>query len=84
MDLSDSFLSHNRKRVPVSWGCLLGFPGTSVVKNLPGNAGDVGLTPWTGRSPKEEMATHSSILAWEMPWTEDTTKLPSMNASKIF
>ena len=82
MDLSDSFLNHNSKRVPVSWGCLLGFPGTSVVKNLPGNAGDVRLTPGTGRSPKEEMTTHSSILAWEMPWTEEPGKLQSMGPQK--
>ena len=27
-----------------------GFPGGSVVKNLPGNAGDMGSVPWSGRS----------------------------------
>ena len=32
---------------------LLGFPGGSVVKNLPVNAGDVGLIPESGRSPGE-------------------------------
>ena len=47
-----------------------GFPGGSVVKNLPANAGDMGLTPRLGRSPEEGMATHSSILAWRIPWTE--------------
>ena len=31
----------------------LGFPGGSVVKNLPGNAGDVGSIPESGRSPGE-------------------------------
>ena len=44
----------------------LGFPGGSVVKNLPANAGDtedVGSIPALGRSQEEEMATHSSILA---------------------
>ena len=30
---------------------LVGFPGGSVVKNLPANAGDMGLIPGTGRSP---------------------------------
>ena len=29
-----------------------GFPGGSVAKNIPGNAGDVGLIPWLGRSPR--------------------------------
>ena len=38
-------------------------PGGLVVSNLPANEGDVGLIPGSGRSPKKEMATHSSILA---------------------
>ena len=40
-----------------------------VVKNLPvnaGDSGDMGLIPGVGRSLEEEMATHSSILAWKM------------------
>ena len=40
-----------------------------MVKNLPTNAGDirdVGLIPGSGRSPKEDMGTHSSILAWRI------------------
>ena len=40
VNLSGSLMNHNRKRVPVSWGCLLGFPGASVVKNLPAKAGE--------------------------------------------
>ena len=43
------------------------FPAVSVVKNPPANAGDVGSNPGLGRSQENEMATHSSILAWEMP-----------------
>ena len=40
-----------------------GLPRGSVVKNLLANAGDAGSIPgW------KEMATHSSILAWEIPW----------------
>ena len=49
----------------------MGFPGSSVVKNPPANAGDVGLIPGLGRSPKGG-ATHSSILAWKIPWTEES------------
>ena len=30
----------------------MGFPGSSVVKNLPANAGDVGFNPWVGKIPK--------------------------------
>ena len=36
-----------------------------MVKNPPVNAGDVGLTPGSGRPLEEEMATHSRILAGE-------------------
>ena len=32
------------------------------------NAGNLGLIPGLGRSPGEEKATHSSILAWRIPW----------------
>ena len=52
----------------------LGFPGDAAVKNLPANAGDTGeagLIPGPGRSHEEDMATHSSILAWKIPWTEE-------------
>ena len=59
----------------------MGFPGGSVVKNLPANAGDTGLVP--GNIPLEkEMATHSSILAWEIPWTEEPGGLQSMGLQK--
>ena len=49
----------------------MGFPGGSVVKNLPVNAGDAGLIPGSGRSRGEGNATHSSILVWKIPWTEE-------------
>ena len=48
-----------------------GFPSGSMVKNLPPNAGDRGLIPGSGRSPGEEMVIYFSILAWEIPWTEE-------------
>ena len=51
-----------------------GFPGGSVVKNMPANAGKVGLIPDLGRSPGEGNP-HSSILAWEIPWTEEPCRL---------
>ena len=47
-----------------------------MVKNSPANAGDrrdTGLIPGSGRFPGvEEMATHSSILAWKIPWSEES------------
>ena len=48
------------------------FPGGSEVKNLPANARDTrdpGSVPWWEDLLEEEMATHSSILAWNIPWT---------------
>ena len=52
------------------------FPGGSVVKNLHVNHGDAGLIPGLGRSAKKkEMATHFSILAWRIPWTEEPGSL---------
>ena len=50
-----------------------------MVKNLPANAGDTGSIPGSGRlpAPEKEMATHSSILAWEIPWTEEPGGLQS-------
>ena len=44
--------------------------GGTAVRNLPANVGDAGYTgfdPWV----KEE-AAHSSILAWKIPWTEES------------
>ena len=42
-----------------------------MVKNLPANTGDTDLIS-VGKSPMEkDMATHSGILAWETPWTEE-------------
>ena len=50
--------------------CLLSGFG-SVVKNPPANAGDVGLIPRSGTSPGEGNGSHSRILVWEIPWTEE-------------
>ena len=49
----------------------MGFPGGSVVKNPPANAGDSGLIPGSGRSPGVGNGNHPSILAWKIPWTEE-------------
>ena len=51
-----------------------GFPGGSVVKNPPANAGHAGdVGSILGRQGPLEvgMATHSNILAWKIPWTEE-------------
>ena len=56
------------------------------IKNLPasaGEAGDLGPIPVSGRSLGEGMATHSNILAWEIPWTEEPGSLQSMGLQRI-
>ena len=52
-----------------------------VVKNHPSLAGyarDVSLIPRRGRSLEEGMATHSSVIAWRIPWTEEPGRLQFM------
>ena len=58
-----------------------GFPGGSVVKNPPakaGDTGDLGLIPGREYPLGEELATPSSILAWEIPRTEEPGLLQSL------
>ena len=52
-----------------------GFPGGSVVKNPPANAGDMGLIPGSGRSLEKKMAAYSSILTCKIPGTEKPSGL---------
>ena len=51
-----------------------------MVKNLPANAGDVkeGLILGVEKPLEEGMATHSSMLAWTVPWTEKPGGLQSI------
>ena len=42
-----------------------------MIKNPLASAGDVGSIPVSGRPLEKKMATHSSILAWEVLWTEE-------------
>ena len=54
-----------------------------VVKNLHANAEDQHSIPGLGRSPGEEMAVHSSILAWKIPWTAEPGRLLSMGSQRV-
>ena len=47
------------------------------------NAGDLGSIPGLGRSLEKEMATHSSILAWRIPWTEEPGRLQSTGSQRV-
>ena len=57
-----------------------------VVKITAASAGDVrdvGSIPGSGRSLEEGMATHTSILAWRIPWTEEPGRLHSMGLQRV-
>ena len=54
-----------------------------MVKNSPANVGDAGSIPRLGRSPGEGKGNPSSILAWEIPWTEDPGGLQSMGFQRV-
>ena len=60
-------------------GLLLGFPGGSDIKVSASNAGDPG---WEDPLEKE-MATHSSILAWRIPWMEEPCRPQSMGSQRV-
>ena len=59
------------------------FPGGSAVENPPASAGDAGSIPGSGRSLEDGMATHSSMLAWRMSWTEEPGRLQSMGSQRV-
>ena len=63
----------------------MGFPGSSVVKNPPANAEmqEMWARSLGQEDPlKKELVTLSSILAWEIPWTDEPGGLQSMGSQK--
>ena len=62
---------------------LLWASQVAVFKNWLAYAGDMGTVPVSGRSLEKEMAAHSSILAWEIPWTEEPGGLQSMGSPRV-
>ena len=62
---------------------VLGFPGGSVVKNPP-TVQETQVRSLGWEDPlKKEMATHSSILAWRIPQTEEPGGLQSMGSQEL-
>jgi len=58
-------------------------PGDSDGKGNACNAGDPGLIPGLGNLLEKGMATHSSILAWKIPWTAEPGGLQSMGLRRV-
>ena len=57
-----------------------------AVKSPPAHAGDVkevSLIPGPEDPLEEGMATHSSVLAWRIPWTEEPGGLQSMGSQRV-
>ena len=48
-----------------------------------GDTRDMGSVPGSGRFPGKEMAIHSSILAWRIPWTEEPGWPWSMGLQRV-
>ena len=89
---SEMKTQHNQKQInffknymeKLTKPCI--FPGGASDKEPPANAGDVREAcsiPSSGRSLKKEMATHSSILAWKVPWPEEPGRLQSMGLQRV-
>ena len=57
-----------------------------MVNNLPANAGDLrdtGLILGSGNPLEKEMAAHSSILVWRIPWTKEPSMLQSVGSQRV-
>ena len=60
-----------------------GFSGGSDGEESASNERDPGSIPGSEDPLEKGMATHSSILAWRLPWTEEPGGLPSMGLQRI-
>ena len=63
--------------------CDFLYPGGSDGKQSVCNVGDLCSIPGLGRSSEKGTTTHSSILAWRIPWTEESGGLQSMGSQKV-
>ena len=67
----------------LAWRCK-GLPWWLSGKEAPCQMQETQVWPLGWEDPLEkEMATHSSILAWEIPWTEDSDGLQSMGSQRV-
>ena len=72
LHFTSSLLAHIRSLIN-TFCCI--FRVSLCSKESACNTRDMGSIPGSGRSPGEEMAIHSSILAWRILWTEETAGL---------
>ena len=62
---------------------MMGLPSGSDCKESACNAGDLGSIPGSEDPLEKGVATHSSILAWKIPWTEEPGGLQSMGSKRV-
>ena len=62
---------------------LPGFPGSSVVKNPPSKQETCVQFLDQEDALEEEMITHSSILAWRIPWAQEPGGLQAMGSQRV-
>ena len=62
---------------------LLGFPDSSDGKVSAHNVGDLSSIPRSEDPLEKEMATHSSTLAWKIPWMEEPGRLQSVGSQRV-
>ena len=74
--------SHSKQTLFIRLPEVMGFPDGLAGKEPFCNAGDLSLIPGSGDFLKKGMATHSSILAWRIPWTGEPGKLKSMDSQR--
>ena len=60
-----------------------GFPGGLDSKESACNAGDLGSIPGWEDPLERGMATHSSVLPWEIPWTGEPGELQSLGSQRV-
>ena len=77
LGLLQNFLYYYLKK---NFKLMYSFPGSSAGKESTFNAGKTGdcvFSPCVGKILKEGRATHSSVLAWKIPWTKEAGGLQS-------
>ena len=60
---------------PDRYADIWGFPGGSEGEEFALSVKDLGSILGLGRSLEKKMATHSNMLSWRIPWTEETYRL---------
>ena len=62
---------------------MMGFPGGLAVNNPPAMQEMQGQSPGWDDPLEKEVATHSGVLAWEIPWTEEPGGLQSVGSQEL-